>query len=358
MQPFQPKGRALLIGSLPVNDHHTAFQMVCDHTPDIPLWVQLPVFKNEGMMVQFLSGLPGLTAKADGFFIDTEKETFDADLLRFYEAYMAASEEGQDIDDSIFALTPDEAPGFFVFLDRLPTRIPAPVAVKGQITGPITLATGTKDQNGKAVFYNEQLRDVIVKLIAQKARWQITQLKRFNLPVILFLDEPGLAGFGSSAFISISREEISHCFGEVIECIHAEGALAGIHVCSNTEWPLILDSAADIVSFDAYAYFDKFRLYPDPIRSFIHRGGIIAWGIVPTLSAEDIEQETADTLVSRWQAQYQALAGLGIDEATLFSQTLITPSCGTGSLSEALAKRVLELTRDVSAGIRSRFRNA
>ena len=355
MQPIQPQGRALLIGSLPLDDHHAAFRMVCDHTPEIPLWVQLPVFKEEGMMVQFLSGLPGLTRKGSGYFIDTAKETFDDELLHFYEAYMSVVEEGRDLHTSIFALGPDTAGGFFVFLEQLGSRMPAPVAVKGQITGPITLATGLKDQNGRAVFYNEQMRDAVVKLIAQKARWQIKQLERFDLPVILFFDEPGLAGFGSSAFISITPEEISACFQEVIESVHAEGGLAGIHVCSNTEWSLILDSSADIVSFDAYAYFDKFLLYRDQITKFINRGGIIAWGIVPTLRAEDIEQETSDALVSRWETQFQALVALGIDKTRLFSQSLITPSCGTGSLDETLAKRVLELTRDVSAKIRSRF---
>ncbi len=358
MQAFQPQGRAVLIGSLPLDDHQKASQMVWDHTPDIPLWVQLPFFKQEGMMVQFLSGLPGLTPKEDDYIIDTAKETFDEDLLRFYEAYMSVVEEGQDSDASIFALKPDIAGGFFVFLDQLNSRLPAPVAVKGQITGPITQATGTKDQNGKAVFYNEQVRDAVVKLIAQKARWQVKHLKTHDLPVILFFDEPGLAGFGSSAFISITPEEISACFQEVIETVQTAGALAGIHVCANTEWSLILDSSADIVSFDAYSYFDKFLLYPDQIRRFIHRGGIIAWGIVPTLEAEDIEQETTDALVSRWETQFEAIAGLGIDSKKLFSQTLITPACGTGSLSQALAERVLELTRDVSAQIRSRFLTA
>lgn len=355
MQPFQPQGRALLIGSLPLKDHHAAFRMVYDHTPDIPLWVQLPVFKEEGMMVQFLSGLPGLTRKGGDYHIDTAKETFDDELLRFYEAYMSIAEEGQDLNSSIFALSPDTAGGFFVFLEQLGSRMPAPVAVKGQITGPITLSTGMKDQNGRSVFYNEQMRDVVVKLIAQKARWQIKQLGQFDLPIILFFDEPALAGFGSSAFISITPEEISECFQEVIEAVHSEGGLAGIHVCANTEWSLILNSPADIVSFDAYAYFDKFLLYPDRITTFINRGGIIAWGIVPTSRAEDIEQETSDALASRWETQSDTLVGLGIDKNRLFSQSLITPSCGTGSLSEALAKRVLELTRDVSGKIRSRF---
>jgi hypothetical protein len=213
-----------------------------------------------------------------------------------------------------------------------------------------------KDQNGRAIFHNEQLRDLAVKLLACKARWQVLKLRKSACPVLLFFDEPALAGFGSSAFISISQDDISICFDEVIAAVHAAGGLAGIHVCSNTEWSLTLESDADIVSFDAYSYFDKFLLYPDPIRNFINRGGILAWGIVPTLRPEDIEKETTASLVSKWQGQFQAITGLGIDRSTLFDQSLITPSCGTGSLHPRLAKTVLKLTQGVSEIIRSDFR--
>jgi len=355
MQSLQPEGRAVLIGSLPIDDHQEAFSLVCEHTPDIPLWVQLPVNKKEGMMVQFLSGLPGLTAKDDDFFIDSEGETFDAELLDFYEDYMSVVEGKKDLNDSRFVLQPDTADGFFIFLNQIGDRSPAPFAVKGQITGPFTLATGIKDQNGRAVFYNDQIRDAVVKLLAQKARWQVTQLRQFDLPVVLFFDEPALAGFGSSAFISISPEDVANCFEETIAAVHEAGGVAGIHVCSNTEWPLILDSSADIVSFDAYSYFDKFLLYPDQIRAFIDRGGMVAWGIIPTLGGEDIDRETTGSLVSKWIAQFETLADLGIDKTKLFSQTFITPSCGTGSLGMAHAKKVLELTRDVSKAIRTQF---
>ena len=356
MEVFQPQGRSVLIGSLPLEDHREAVDLVWNHTPEIPLWVQLPSHKEEGMMVQFLPGLPGLTKKDDQWFIDTENENFEANLLKFYEEYVSVVEKEKDLNDSRFVLTPDTAKGFFVFMEKLNSVSRSPDAVKGQITGPITLATGMKDRNGRAIFYNEQVRDAAVKLLAEKARWQVLKLQKYKRPVLVFFDEPALAGFGSSAFISISQDEISICFDEVIDAVHAAGGLAGIHVCSNTEWSLILESAADIVSFDAYSYFDKFLLYPDPLKRFINRGGILAWGIVPTLNPEDIDKETTDALVSKWESQFQALVELGIDKTDLFAQSLITPSCGTGSLGMAHAKKVLELTQGVSETIRREFR--
>jgi len=355
IQNFQSNGLPVLIGSLPMDAHDQAAELVLKHTPEIPLWVQLPMYKEEGMIPQFLPGVPGLKIEEDKSFVDTSNQNFDDEFLQFYEDYIAVVEGEKDLYHSRFILTPDTAKGFFVFLERIQTLSEVPFAVKGQITGPITFGLGLTDQNGKAVFYNEKIRDAAVKLIAQKARWQVKKLSGLGCPVIIFFDEPALAGFGSSAFISISRDDVSNCFEEVIDAVHSEGGLAGIHVCANTDWSIILESSADIVSFDAYSYFDRFILYPDHIKEFIKSGRILAWGIVPTAHAEDIEKETADSLVASWEVKARQVEALGFDLSTILAQSLITPSCGTGSLSLELAMKVLTLTREVSHRIRTDF---
>ncbi len=43
MTQFKANALPVLIGSLPVTDHDQAINMVLKYTPDIPLWVQLPV---------------------------------------------------------------------------------------------------------------------------------------------------------------------------------------------------------------------------------------------------------------------------------------------------------------------------
>jgi methionine synthase II (cobalamin-independent) len=338
-----------------LHDHAEGVQLVFEYTPEIPLWVQLPAYKEEGMIAQFQPGFPGLKLDKDKSFIDISDPCFDDDLLEFYEDYMAVKEGETDLEGSRFSMSADTAGGFFAFMEHLQANPDHPVAVKGQITGPITFGLGLTDQNGKAIFYNEQLRDAAVKLLAQKARWQVKNLSGFGCPVIIFFDEPALAGFGSSAFITISRDEVINCFEQVIEAVHDEGGLAGIHVCANADWSLLLESATDIISFDAYSYFDKLILYPDLVKRFIQSGGILAWGIVPTLNSDNIEKETADSLVAEWEKQAQAIQTIGIDKSALLNQTLITPSCGTGSLSFDHAKKVLVLTRQVSDIIRKKF---
>lgn len=354
MSAFTPCALPLLIGSLPLENHALATDLIFSHTPRIPIWPQLPVYQEEGMLRQFLPGFPGVTEKDGKIFVDTASTGFEEDLLAFYEEYLLVSEGGADIDGSRFALSPAVARGFFTFLAAAEAHKESLLSLKGQITGPITFCTGVVDQDGRALFYNDQLRDAAVKLLALKARWQTRKMAEICSRPIVFFDEPALAGLGSSAFITITAEEIGACFTEVFEAVRAENGLTGVHVCANTEWSVIFDSGLDVLSYDAYGFFDRLVLYPDHLRRFLEKGGILATGIVPT-SPEFIEQETAASLTARWREQTAHLEKLGIPPRTVFEQTLITPSCGTGSISTAQAQKVLELTRDVSAMIRAEY---
>ena len=98
MKSFKANGLPLLVGSLPMDDHRAAAQLVMAYTPQIPLWVQLPRFKEEGMINQFLPGLPGHTIQKGKHFLDTQRSDFDDDFLAFFEDYLACSEQGSDLE--------------------------------------------------------------------------------------------------------------------------------------------------------------------------------------------------------------------------------------------------------------------
>ncbi|OQY13473.1 MAG: hypothetical protein B6I31_01105 [Desulfobacteraceae bacterium 4572_19] len=348
-----------LIGSLPMKDHRKATELMLSCTPEIPLWVQLPIYSEEGMMTQFLPGFPGITIKDEKIFIDTESSNFEQEFLSFFEDYLLLSETGTDISNSRFAMTTETAKGFFELINILTCKLlekkEMPFAIKGQVTGPITFCTSVTDQNGRAIFYNDQLKDAAIKHLAMKAKWQVQQFAKFNCPTFIFLDEPVLAGFGTSAFITITRKDAEDALNEIIDTIHAEGGLAGIHVCANTEWPILLESSVDIISFDAYSFFDKFILYPEQIKQFMEKGGLLAWGIVPTDNLKTIEKESVKSLLTKWNLQALQLEKIGLTMETIMSQTMITPSCGTGSLPLNLATKVLELTRGVADELREQL---
>ncbi|KPK06035.1 MAG: hypothetical protein AMJ56_15085, partial [Anaerolineae bacterium SG8_19] len=195
---------------------------------DIPCWPQLPRRSfRESMYVQYGPNLPAV--QLDGgrgrLFFDTTGNMYQ-ELELFYSHYLAD-------DLPAFALDPAYAAGFFTMLEALEKTQGG--WAKGQVTGPISFGLTVTDQDLRPSLYNELLADVIVKNMAMNARWQIQQLKRYRPQVIMFVDEPYMAAFGS-AFISLSREQAINMLNEVFQAIHQEGAIAGVHCCANTDW--------------------------------------------------------------------------------------------------------------------------
>ena len=339
------------IGSLPHLDAKESTQMIFSHTPEIPAWPQLPRLPKEGMLVQFTEGIPGLVCSEGKTYFQNEGTDFEQAVLRFYEDYLFATENASLPHLEKFAISPAYAMGFYALVDML-HKVSLPLsAIKGQITGPFTLGTGLLDNAGRYAYYDPTLKDIIVKSLAIKAKWQIEKFKPFGVPVIISIDEPGLVGYGSSVFISISNKDIQDSLGEIIGVIHEEGGIASTHCCENTDWALLLDTEVDILSFDAYGFFDNLFIFKNELKRFIERGGIIAWGIVPTHDPSVLSGETSDSLVLKWKDNVQRLMANGIELEMILSQSLITPSCGAGSLSLELAGKALAFTREVSEKI-------
>ena len=193
MKPFHPQCHPILIGSLPVADHQEAIAMVFQATPRVPVWPQLPVHPQESMVAQFAPGMPGLREEDGRIYVDLGSGAFENELAAFYEEYLAVVEQSAPLETSRFVLG-DAAAGFYALKGRVAAKDPF-VAIKGQVTGPITFGLGLKDQQGRAVYYDANARDAAVKLLAMKAAYQVRTFKDFPCPVIIFQDEPALAGY-------------------------------------------------------------------------------------------------------------------------------------------------------------------
>lgn len=353
---FLPRCRATTIGSMPHTDAREATELILTFTPQIPAWVQLARRPQEGMLVQFSQGLPGFRRSPRGSgYCDTESPEFPDEVAQFYQNYLAFSEGRSAPHLEPYALSPSHAEGFSALLGALTHGGHQPEALKGQITGPFTFATGITDGQGKSAYYDPQLRDIMVKLISLKAAWQIQQLRAAVKTVIISLDEPSLVGFGSSAYLGITASDIHKDLSEIVTCIHREHAYASLHCCENTDWSMILSTPIDIINFDAYSYFDKLLLYADSLRAFLERGGIMAWGLIPTAHPGQIRAESSETLLRIWDSCLERLARHGIDADRAARQSLITPSCGAGLLSPQDAERVLRLLKDVSQTLQTRY---
>lgn len=330
------------IGSLPITDPDKAAALSLQYLIEAPIWPQLPQRDfREHMDGQYSESLPGMKLDADKkrFYFDTTK-----DLTPEFEKFFGRFIEK---DYGFFRISEEFAAGFYGFLRTLQKKGLPPSArfVKGHITGPLTAGISFKDETGKDIIHNDMLFDAVVKGLAMKAAWQIQELKKFGKPVIIFIDEPAMESLGS-AFSAVSSEVVAEKLNEIIDIIHELGGISGIHCCGNADWPMLFNTRVDIVNFDAFGYMDKIMLYPGDIKKFLDRNGALAWGVVPTGAFDGTE--TVDLLVSKLEAGIQRLVKEGMDRTTILRQSLITPSCGMGSLSPEKAEAILKLLRQVS----------
>jgi methionine synthase II (cobalamin-independent) len=336
------------IGSLPVEDADQAVSLSLRYLPEAPIWPQLPKrgFR-EHMDGQYSEALPGLVIDEtkQRFSFDTSRD-LTPELERFFERYLAG-------DHAFFRISEDYAAGFYGFLRALRKGLPQGARfLKGHITGPLTAGISFKDGTGRDIIHNDLLFDAVVKGLSMKALWQIETFREFGLPVIIFIDEPAMESLGS-AFSAASPEMVAEKLNEIIDVIHEQGGIAGIHCCGNADWPLIFRTRVDIVNFDAFGYAERVLLYPEDIKAFFARGGSLAWGIVPTGAFTG--NETADGLLEKLDASMQRLESSGIGRTTILRQALITPSCGMGSLTPGQAEAILKLTREVSDRMQKRL---
>jgi hypothetical protein len=322
--PFSTTG----IGSLPHIDPDEACGLVIRGF-DIPFWPQLPKLSFlESMITQFSEGMPFIKIDHERNVIYVERDASD-ELERFYETYK---------DDSRIAISEDYAQGFYGFLRAIRARRFR--ALKGHVTGPLTFTLSLKDSEGRLLYFDEELRQISLMLLQAKARWQIDQLRHSADEVVIFIDEPILSALGSTAYLGVSTEESSRLLKEMAGAIRNSGGIPGIHCCGNADWPMVIRSGFDILSFDAYHHFENLFIFHAEVTGFLENGGYLAWGIVPT--TEHIARESPGSITNTFQERLDTLSKR-VPRNTLLSRSLLTPSCGTGSRTITETIKVFQL---------------
>lgn len=331
-----------MIGSMPQTDASEACSMVARYLKDIPCWPQLPNSSFlENMYVQYSEGYPGVVVdtEKDRIYIDREGDNQQA-LEQLYKASIE-----NDIDR--FPVSEEYAAGLYAFLG---TGNMSPLAVKGQVTGPISWGLTVTDENRKSIIYDNVLSDAAARLLKLKAGWMERVLRKISKNTIIFVDEPYLVSYGS-AFVSLSREKVIGLLEEVLSGI---SGIKGAHCCGNTDWSVLLDTSIDILSFDTYNYAESLTLYPAEVKRFLDRGGVIAWGVVPNES-DTQAKETVASLKDRLEEAMAPFTRNGVRFEQLVRQGLITPSCTLTTLSEEECGRALELLVELSETMRKRY---
>lgn len=354
---FEPNCIATGVGSLPFMDAEEACLKILKLYLVAPYWPQLPKISFlEKMSAQFSEHILNeiVDYENEKIWINTEMDYIE-NLDDFYIKYTS-----NKIDS--FAVSSERAKGFYKFIEILSEKyydnekfLSNIEYIKGQVTGPITLGFGILDQDRKPIFYNNIIQDTVVKSISMIAKWQENEFKKVspNCQSIIFFDEPYLASLGSS-YISLSKEQI---INQLNQCFNAISGIKGIHCCGKTDWSLITETDVDIINFDAHNYFENFAIYSDDIIDFLNKGKIIAWGIVPTEPKEDDLDNLVKEIIDKFNNQIDFFVNKGLSKDFILRRSMLTHSCGLGTVSEEKANKALILLNKVSSIIGNNFFN-
>ncbi|RME19232.1 MAG: hypothetical protein D6806_18695 [Deltaproteobacteria bacterium] len=357
---FEPRCAKTLIGSLPHTDPEEAVRLVMEHLDEIPIFPELP---RRGLLEEMIGshtqGLPGLVVdrEKNRLYIDRGRDLAD-ELASFYERVMEAERTG-NLDS--FAIDAEHLSGIgpaTVAMERKVKEMGRPFPlVKVHVPGPVTFQLGLEDHEGRQLYYDETFADVLLRQIEMQARWLVRRFRPYGERVLIFLDEAALAAFGSSGYLGVLREDVVERLGLVVRAIKTEpGTLVGIHVCGGTDWPMVMEAGFDMLNFDAFSYSRAFLAYSREIRRFLDDGGLIAWGIVP--SSHRVDDTSAEELAGSLLEMVDQLAAAGpLGREVILARSVLTPSCGLGTLTVERAKRALELLDELASHLQPMARS-
>ncbi|MFP3980266.1 MAG: hypothetical protein ACLFUY_02645 [Desulfobacterales bacterium] len=277
---------------------------------DIPFWPQLPRLNYyEDMYVQAAEHFPGIV-------LDVENRKLSFSMDRFME-------EAEDVmarfdDPSVFDVSADYSAVYHRFLELDLADRPA---IRGQLEGPVSFGFNVADENDRPILFDDSVRPFMFEFMARRVNVQLERLKEKNENAFMYVDEPGLQFLFSamSGYGDVQAKADMEMFFSLID------RPRGVHLCGNPDWDFLLNLDIDILSLDVYTNAEVFGSYAPAIKRFLQRGGLLAWGLVPT-NVEPFEKESTDSLEHLLESVWSGLYARGVDREQLLAQSLLSPA--------------------------------
>jgi len=335
-----PNSLATGVGGLP----HTDPKQACDDVLALfPGFPYIPTLPNrallEGIVFNDSEQFPGRVIREDRLLFDSTKDQTSA-MEKVYMDFVEGNFSG-------YGLNREYASAFMEMLSR---KVPAACVLKCQVTGPVTFGMQVVDADKRPIYYDTQLADVLSKMIALKARWCENAMREQcgAKETLVVLNEPYLASLGSSV-VPVDKDTVKAGWEDIASLV--QGGL-GVHCCSNTDWEFVMELNPAVISLDAYATAKEFLLYSDAVISFMERGGVVAWGIVPA-EYKIFATETVDTLNEKYLAIRTQLCQ-NMPEKLFDAQSLVTPSCGIRFADQEGSLAIMGAAAEISHRIRAK----
>ncbi len=320
------------MGILPHSDVERAIELAL--SVDIPFWPQLPrVNFFEDMYAQISEHFPGLT-------IDVERRDIHFSLNKFYIDMEALLQHWED--ETFFRLSPEYSAVFHLFLEK---ELSSYKYVRGQSIGPVSYGLKILDENKKSMIYHEEVRQIIFDFVAKKLQAQYGEMQEKHPGAFVWVDEPGLEMI-FMAFSGYTSERAKEDYRLFLEKFPGP---KGVHLCGNPDWSFLLEMELDVLSIDALAWGHIFSRYQEEMKQFLQRGGIISWGITPTLT-EEYEIENINSMISRLDELWTYMEKYGVERRQILKQSWFAPArcCLVNKDKEETVEKSFQLLQNVA----------
>lgn len=324
-------GMCTTIGSLPHRDERAAAEFALAATPHMPAIPSLPKRSPaESMIAQAVVGIRGVSIGQYG------------SLLVDAASVSPVAPVTTDLHNDAFA-------GMRAFLEaakRVESTSSGSSAlpvVKWQFTGPVTLGLALV----RAGVAESAAFDVAVRTVRTHVR-HVYEAVAEVLPrsqQVVFIDEPELGEMMDESFAIAPDIAIDLMSGALAAVEHE--AITGLHCCADIEIAPLVAAGPSVLSIPVR---DSLVADAGQIAKYLHSGGTIAWGVVPTDGPMNATPERAwRRLTGLWNELIRA----GCDPLQLHRQAMVTPACGLALHSESSAVRIIEHVCDIGGRIRS-----
>ncbi|MCQ2744045.1 MAG: hypothetical protein MJ230_04520 [bacterium] len=348
---MKPTTGYLHVGDLPYESIKSVTAMEAKLYKELPFLACLPkISVDESLKRRSFINIPGIFEDEDKIILKTGLPNYDEEmslLNKAYNNYKTTNLEEYACED--------------LFLEKFCQMIKKfkPPYACVNILGPFTvsqiLSTSAKEQ----ALVDKNYKKLFTQVVCVKGFWAIDKIKEYcpdTIPIII-LEEPMFNQFGmlKREDEDVTAENVTKMFEIVVSKLKSAGAMVGIQCMDKCDWSIPIKSGVDLISYDAYNNPNNLCIYPEIVTSFLQKGGLINWGIVPTVSETLVRGLSIEYLFNRLEATINGVALAGVPINLLQNSALVSLNGNTSHLPVFFAEKAIIMVAQLAGRLSTSF---
>ena len=343
--------RYLPVGSLPYETIKSVTAMEAKLYSKCPFIAVLPAISpDENIEKWTFANLPGVSYNDNSLVLKTGSHDYKDKVLMHSRAF--GNPNAENLEQYAFE------PAFLEKFFQMIKKFKSPVAYIN-LLGPFTISQILSKVVKEQVITDKNYKKLYFEAVCIKALWIINKMKDFckNTVPVIILEEPMLGQFGmiKRQHDEITSDFVIELYERVVKKLKSAGAVVGVQCMDKCDWSLPIRGGVDLISYDAYNNPNNLCIIPDIITSFLERGGVINWGIIPVTSESMVKNLTIEYMSNRLAFSMQGLVLSGVPEILVQNSAMVSMNGSTDHLSIFFAEKAIILSTQLSLRLDSIF---